>query len=91
MWYNKQFTFPSSDPISQSVLNNMTPIERFPISKKLSVIFFLDNVSALRILEYKLKDDPANREMNLLIGNIYQKKGDFDKAKRYHKKASVIH
>jgi tetratricopeptide (TPR) repeat protein len=90
-WYNKQFTFPSGDPISQYVLNNMTPIQRFPISKKLAVGLFLDNESALRILENILTTDPANPELNLLIGNIYQKKGDFDKAKRYYKKAASLH
>jgi len=91
MWYNKQFTFPSNDPFSQYVLNNMTPIQKFPISKKLAVGLFLDNESALRMLEDKLKDDPANPGLNLLMGNIYQKKGDFDKAKRYYKKAASLH
>jgi hypothetical protein len=90
-WYDKQFTFPSGDAISQYVLDNMTPIQRFPISNKLSVIFFLDNESASRILENKLKTDPANPGLNLLMGNIYQKKGDFNKAKRYYKKAASLH
>jgi len=90
-WYPKEYTFPSGDPISQYVLDNMTPIERFPISNKLSVRLFLDNASALFILENKLKTDPANPELNLLVGNIYQKKGDFDKAKRYYKKAASLH
>jgi len=91
MWYNKQFTFPFSDLISQYILDNMTLIERFRISNKLSASLFLDNESALRILENKLKTDPANPGLNLLMGNIYQKKGDFDKAKRYYKKAASLH
>jgi len=90
MWYDKQFTFPSSDPISQYIVANMTPIQKFPISKKLAVGLFLDNESALRILENILTTDPANPELNLLMGNIYQKKGDFDKAKRYYKKAASL-
>jgi hypothetical protein len=90
IWMGKQFSFPSGDPISQYILDNMTPMQRFPISKELSVIFCLDNASALSILENKLKADPANPQLNLLIWNIYQKKGDFDKAKRYYKKASIL-
>jgi len=90
IWMGKEFSFPSGDPISQYVLANMTLIESFPISNELSVRCFLDNESALRILENKLKTDPANPVLNLLLGNIYQKKGDFDKAKRYHKKAPII-
>jgi len=93
IWLNKEFSFPSSDPISRYVLANMTLIESFPISNKfkLSVRCFLDDASALRVLENKLKTDPANPELNLLMGSIYQKKGDFDKAKRYYKKASFLH
>jgi len=90
IWMGKQFSFPSGDPISQYVLDNMTPLERFPISNELSVMFFLDNTSALRILEDKLKTDPDNPGLNLLIWNIYQKKGAFDKAKKYLKKASIL-
>jgi hypothetical protein len=52
IWYNKQFTFPSGDPISQYVLANMTQIESFPIPNKLSARCFIDNASA-RILEKK--------------------------------------
>ena len=59
-WQNKRISFPSGDPISQYVLANMTLIESFPISNELSVRLFLDNASALRILEDKLKTDPAN-------------------------------
>jgi len=91
IWMGKQFSFPSGDPISQYVLDNMTPMQRFPISNELSVICFIDNASALRILENKLKTDPDNLGLNLLIWNIYQKKGDFDKAKKYFKKASIPH
>jgi len=92
-WIRKQFSFPSGDPISQYVFANMTQIESFPISNKnkLSVRCFIDNTHALRILENKLETDPANPELNLLMGNIYQKKGDFDKAKKYYKKASFLH
>ena len=31
-----------------------------------------------------LKTNPADERLNLLMGNIYQKKGDFDKAERYY-------
>jgi hypothetical protein len=90
VWFGKEFSFPSGDPISLYVLDNMTPIQRFPISNELSVMFFLDNASALRILEDKLKTDSANPGLNFLLGNIYQKKGDFDKAKKYFQKASIF-
>jgi len=64
IWMGKEFSFPtSSDPISQYILANMTLIESFPISNDLSVRLFLDNESALRISENKLKTDSA------LIGN----------------------
>jgi hypothetical protein len=63
IWFGKQFSLHSAgDPISQYVLNNMTPIQRFRISNELSVILFLDNVSASRILENKFENDPANRD-----------------------------
>jgi hypothetical protein len=90
-WQSKRFSFPSGDPISQYVIANMTLIESFPISTELSVRCFIDNASALSILENKLKTDPANPELNLLIWNIYQKQGDFDKARRYYKKVSIPH
>jgi tetratricopeptide (TPR) repeat protein len=87
IWFGKEFSFPSDDPISQYVLDNMTPIQRFPISNELSVGLFLDNVSALRVLENKLKNDPAHPVLNMLTGNIYQRNGDLDKAKKYYRKA----
>ncbi len=68
IWHGKQFSFPSGDPISQYVLANMTQIESFPISNELSVRCFLDNASALRILENKLKTDPANPETEFAHG-----------------------
>jgi hypothetical protein len=91
IWFRKEFSFPSSDPISQYVLASMTLIESFPISNKLSVSCFLDDASALRLLENKLETDHANPELNLLMGNIYKRKGDFNKAERCYKKASFPH
>ena len=82
----KEFSFPSGDPISQYILTNMTQIDSFSIANKLIARCFLDNESVLRILENKLKTNPADQKLNLLMGNIYKNKGDFDKAERYYKK-----
>jgi len=60
-WMGKQFSFPSGDPISRYVLNNMTPIKSFPISNELSVRCFIDNASA-RILEKKLKIENSHKK-----------------------------
>jgi hypothetical protein len=54
VWQDKQFSFPSGDPISQYVLANMTLIDSFPIAEGLFVRCFLDNASASRALENKL-------------------------------------
>jgi hypothetical protein len=51
IWQEKQFSFPSDDPISRYVLANMTMIESFPISNGLSVRCFLDHATASRVLE----------------------------------------
>jgi tetratricopeptide (TPR) repeat protein len=87
IWMGKQFSFPSGDPISQYVLANMTQVQRFPISNELSASLFLDNASALHILENRLKTDPDNPVLNVLMGNYYQKIEVFDKAEKYYQKA----
>jgi hypothetical protein len=91
IWGAKEFSFPSDDPISQYILTNMTQIGSFSIANKLIARCFLDNETVLRILENKLKTNPADQKLNLLMGNIYKNKGDFDKAERYYKKASFLH
>jgi len=68
IWMGKQFSFPSDDPISQYILDNMTPIQRFPISNELSVIICLDNTSALSILENKLKSRSSKSEIEFAFG-----------------------
>jgi len=90
VWQGKQFSFPSGDPISQYVLANMTLIDSFPITQALSVRCFLDNSSVLRVLENKLNIDPANPNLNLFMGNFYQRRGNFNKAERYYHKALDI-
>ena len=87
VWQGKQFSFPSGDPISQYVLASMTLIDSFPITQELSVRCFLDNASALLVLENKLNIDPVNPNSNLLMGNFYQRRGNFNKAERYYQKA----
>ncbi|PKN39079.1 MAG: hypothetical protein CVU62_02455 [Deltaproteobacteria bacterium HGW-Deltaproteobacteria-2] len=59
-WQDKQFSFPSGDPISQYVLANMTLIDRFSIAEGLSVRCFLDNDSVSRFMGSKLKINPTN-------------------------------
>jgi hypothetical protein len=56
VWQDKQFSFPSDDPISQYVLANMTLIDSFPIAEGLSVRCFLDNDSVSHFMENKLKN-----------------------------------
>jgi tetratricopeptide (TPR) repeat protein len=90
VWQGKQFSFPSGDPISQYVLANMTLIDSFPITQALSVRCFLDNSSVLRVLENKLNNDPADPNLNLFMGNFYQRRGNFNKAERYYHKALDI-
>jgi tetratricopeptide (TPR) repeat protein len=87
-WEDKQFYFPSDDPISLYVLANMTMIESFTISNELSlsVRCFIDDASALSVLENKLNIDPANPALNMQMGNFYQKKGELDKAQKYFQK-----
>ncbi|KIE18067.1 hypothetical protein DS62_01100 [Smithella sp. SC_K08D17] len=50
VWQDKQFSFPSGDPISQYVLANMTLIDSFPIAEGLSVRCLLDNDSVSRFM-----------------------------------------
>ena len=89
MWQEKLFSFPSDDPISRYVLANMTMIESFQISDEysLSVRCFIDNTSALSVLKNKLDANPKNPDLNLQLGNFYQKKGDLDNAQKYYQKA----
>jgi tetratricopeptide (TPR) repeat protein len=87
IWLDKEFSFPSHDPISQYVLTYMTQIDSFSISNKLSVRCFINDADALRVLENKLKADPAHPELNVLMGNYYQMIGVFDKAEKYYQKA----
>jgi hypothetical protein len=77
VWWDKQFSFRSGDAISQYVLANMTQIESFPISNELSVRCFLDNASALRILEDH--------------GHEPQSKHWKQMPERYYKKSSHLH
>jgi hypothetical protein len=55
IWQEKQFSFPSDDPISRYVLANMTMMESFRISDELSVRCFLDNAAASHVLENKYR------------------------------------
>ena len=86
IWGAKEFSFPSGDPISQYVLANMTQIDSFPIPNELSVRCFINNADALRVLENKLKTDPANPELNVLMGNFIRRKGILIKLKNTIKK-----
>ncbi|MBN1364214.1 MAG: hypothetical protein JW976_05345 [Syntrophaceae bacterium] len=53
LWQAKQFSFSSDDPISRYVLNNMTLVDSFTISKEFSlqVRCFIDNSSAVTALK----------------------------------------
>jgi len=59
-WQDKQFSFPSGDPISQYVLAHMTLIDSFPLAEGLSVRCFLDNASVSGFMGNKLKINPIN-------------------------------
>ena len=65
----------------------MTQIDSFSISNGLSVRCFINDADALHVLENKLKADPAHLELNVLMGNYYQKIKVFDKAEKYYQKA----
>lgn len=50
LWQDKQISFPSNDPITRYVLDNMMLIDSFPLADGLLVRCFLDNSSVSRIL-----------------------------------------
>jgi tetratricopeptide (TPR) repeat protein len=83
-WIDRQFSLPSSDPISDYVVKNMVLLDTFQMADGLSVKCFIDKTFAL---EESLKSDPANPEINMRLGAVYQKRGDFDNAVRCYKKA----
>lgn len=84
-WFNKQFSFPSDDPISRYVVENMVPVDEFKLSNESKVKCFIDRAS---VLEDKLRQDPNNLELNSLLGDLYQQREDFDKAAKYYKKVA---
>jgi tetratricopeptide (TPR) repeat protein len=83
-WFGKTFTYPSDDPISIYVRENMEPIDYFKLSNELNVKCFADKSL---ILETALKTDPFNLDLVYRLGALYQKKGDLDHAVGYYKRA----
>jgi tetratricopeptide (TPR) repeat protein len=84
-WFGKTFSFPSNDPISEYVVENMMPAEEFKLSDELKVRCFIDKAF---VLQEKLRQDPDNPELNSLLGDVYQKREDFANAAKYYKKAA---
>jgi tetratricopeptide (TPR) repeat protein len=85
MWFNKQFSFPSDDPISRYVVEDMVPLEEFRLTDELKVRCFIDRAF---VLQEKLRQDPDNPELNSLLADVYQKREDYDSAARYYKKVA---
>ncbi len=83
-WIDKQFSFPSREPVSDYVAKNMIPLDMFHLTDGLNVKCFIDRSYAL---EEGLKSNPANPELNVRLGILYQKRGDIDNALRFYKTA----
>ena len=86
-WFADQFHFPSSDPLSLYVTQNMTFITDFKLQDRIIVRCFIDNSSALDILKKEYEQDSTNPELNTQLGIIYEKRGDLNQAALYYKKA----
>ena len=86
-WFGDQFRFPSGDPLSLYVMQNMTPVASFKLQDRIIARCFIDNSSALDILKKEYKQDSTNPELNTQLGIIYAKRGDLNQAALYYKKA----
>lgn len=64
LWQDKQIAFPSNDPITRYVLDNMTQIDSFPLAEDLVVRCFLDNSSMPGVLKNKLNINPTHPKFN---------------------------
>ena len=82
-----QFRFPSGDPLSGYVTQNMTFITDFKLQDRIIVRCFIDNASALDILKKEYEQDSTDPELNTQLGIIYEKRGDLNQAALYYKKA----
>jgi tetratricopeptide (TPR) repeat protein len=87
VWFGDQFRFPSGDPLSLYVTQNMTFITDFKLQDRIIARCFIDNSSALDILKKEYKQDSTNPELNTQLGIIYGKRGDLNQAALYYKKA----
>jgi tetratricopeptide (TPR) repeat protein len=86
-WFGDQFHFPSSDPLSLYVMQNMTPVGSFKLQDRVIARCFIDDSSALDILKKEYEQDLTNPELNTQLGIIYEKRGDLNQATLYYKKA----
>jgi tetratricopeptide (TPR) repeat protein len=86
-WFSDQFHFPSSDPLSLYVTQNMTFITDFKLQDRIIVRCFIDDSSALDILKKEYEQDSTDPELNTQLGIIYEKRGDLNQAALYYKKA----
>ena len=86
-WFADQFRFPSGDPLSGYVTQNMTFITDFKLQDRIIVRCFIDNASALDILKKEYEQDSTDPELNTQLGIIYEKRGDLNQAALYYKKA----
>ena len=86
-WFADQFHFPSGDPLSLYVTQNMTFITDFKLQDRIIVRCFIDDSSALDILKKEYEQDSTDPELNTQLGIIYEKRGDLNQAALYYKKA----
>jgi len=86
-WSVDQFHFPSSDPLSLYVTQNMTFITDFKLQDRIIVRCFIDDSSALDILKKEYEQDSTNPELSTQLGMIYEKRGDLNQAALFYKKA----
>jgi hypothetical protein len=103
-WIGKQFTFPSSDPISRYIIENMELVEECKIREGNIVRCFVDRKAihkramaeegkideSIAEIKEKMNLDGGNPELHYNLGNLYKKKGKLDEAIGEYEKALSI-
>ena len=81
-WFSKQFDFPSNDPISRYVADNMFLLDRFYLDEHVSVMCFIDNPldPAVLRLTRAIAREPDRSDLHCQLGDLLAKKHNYDSA-----------
>ncbi len=81
-WFDKQFNFPSDDPISRYVADSMFLLDRFCLDERVSVMCFIDNPLDPAVLKLKraIARDPDRPDLHRQMGDLLVKKQNYDSA-----------